>query len=160
MVKQKRQIQLQFIPKWKRAHGKRKKHKSRERDLMTGSAQIRCLVKSVMPVRASFITKCLFVTSQKRFNGYRKMLIFQYYEFWMSLALYNITLSNFVNLIQLKSHRDVKQKNAAQGRRMGQRCSKDGRKKETLILGLFWRGGIILIESNSIKNISIKMASE
>lgn len=43
---------------------------------------------------------------------------------------------------------------------MGQRCSKEGEKKETVILGLFWSGGIILIESNSIKHISIKMASE
>jgi len=57
------------------------------------------LVKSVMSVRASFITKGLFETSQKLFNDYRTMLSFQYYEFWMSLALYNITPSNFVNLI-------------------------------------------------------------
>lgn len=43
---------------------------------------------------------------------------------------------------------------------MGQHCTKEGKKKETLILRLFWSGGIILIELNSIKHISIKMASE
>lgn len=41
----------------------------------------------------------------------------------------------------------------------GNAVQKKGRKKEALILGLL-SGGIILIESNSMKNISIKMASE
>lgn len=78
----------------------------------------------------------------------REMLLYEPFE---CLALYDITPPNFVNLIAIKSHRDVKWKSAAQGREWARVL---GLKKKTWTLGLFC-GELIWLDSNSIKNIQI-----